>query len=37
MKEISIEMLRKALQSFFEENMALAKEVGDLEDEVDQL
>ena len=37
MKELSIEMLRKALQSFFEENMVLAKEVGDLEDEVDQL
>ena len=36
MKEISIEMLRKALQSFLEENMVLAKEVGDLEDEVDQ-
>ena len=37
MKELSIEMLRKALQSFFDENMVLAKEVGDLEDEVDQL
>ncbi|AMQ05070.1 phosphate transport system regulatory protein PhoU [Sporosarcina psychrophila] len=36
MKDISIEMLRKALQSFLEENMVLAKEVGDLEDEVDQ-
>ena len=36
MKEISIEMLRKALQSFLEENIVLAKEVGDLEDEVDQ-
>ena len=36
MKELSIEMLRKALQSFLEENMVLAKEVGDLEDEVDQ-
>ena len=36
MKEVSIEMLRKALQSFLEENIALAKEVGDLEDEVDQ-
>jgi phosphate transport system protein len=37
MEETSIEMLRKALQSFFDENMVLAKEVGDLEDEVDQL
>ena len=37
MKELSIEMLRKALQSFLEENIVLAKEVGDLEDEVDQL
>ncbi len=36
MKELAIEMLRKALQSFLEENMVLAKEVGDLEDEVDQ-
>ncbi|MEK5038080.1 phosphate signaling complex protein PhoU [Sporosarcina sp. FSL K6-3457] len=36
MKELSIEMLRKALQSFLEENIALAKEVGVLEDEVDQ-
>jgi len=36
MKEVSIEMLRKALQSFLEENILLAKEVGDLEDEVDQ-
>ncbi len=36
MKEVSIEMLRKALQSFLEENIVLAKEVGDLEDEVDQ-
>ncbi|WP_342504729.1 phosphate signaling complex protein PhoU [Sporosarcina sp. FSL K6-2383] len=36
MKELSIEMLRKALQSFLEENIALAKEVGNLEDEVDQ-
>ena len=36
MKELSIEMLRKALQSFLEENIVLAKEVGDLEDEVDQ-
>ena len=36
MKDLSIEMLRKALQSFLEENILLAKEVGDLEDEVDQ-
>jgi phosphate transport system protein len=36
MKELTIEMLRKALQSFLEENIVLAKEVGDLEDEVDQ-
>ncbi|MEK4405038.1 phosphate signaling complex protein PhoU [Sporosarcina sp. FSL K6-6792] len=36
MNKLSIEMLRKALQSFLEENMVLAKEVGDLEDEVDQ-
>ena len=36
MKEISIEMLRKALQSFLDENILLAKEVGDLEDEVDE-
>ena len=36
MKEISIEMLRKALQSFLDENILLAIEVGDLEDEVDQ-
>ncbi|WP_075619169.1 phosphate signaling complex protein PhoU [Paenisporosarcina indica] len=36
MKELSIEMLRKALQSFLEENILLAKEVGDLEDEVDK-
>ncbi|MDI2588394.1 phosphate signaling complex protein PhoU [Psychrobacillus sp. NEAU-3TGS] len=36
MKDISIEMLRKALQSFLEENILYAKEVGDLEEEVDQ-
>lgn len=36
MKDVSIEMLRKALQSFLEENILLAKEVGDLEDDVDQ-
>lgn len=36
MKDISIEMLRKALQSFLDENILLAKEVGDLEEDVDQ-
>lgn len=36
MKDISIEMLQKALKSFLEENILLAKEVGDLEEEVDQ-
>ena len=36
MKEVSIEMLRKALQSFLDENILLAIEVGDLEDEVDE-
>ncbi|ALC87913.1 PhoU family transcriptional regulator [Bacillus sp. FJAT-22090] len=36
MKEVSIEMLRKALQSFLEENILLAKEVGDLDDIVDE-
>ncbi len=36
MKDLSIDMLRKALQSFLEENILLAKEVGTLEDEVDQ-
>jgi len=36
MKDISIEMLRKALKSFLEENILLAKEVGELEEEVDQ-
>lgn len=36
MKDLSIEMLRKALQSFLEENILLAKEVGDLEENVDQ-
>jgi len=36
MKEVSIEMLRKSLQAFLEENILLAKEVGDLEDEVDK-
>ncbi len=36
MKELSVEMLRKALQSFLDENILLAIEVGDLEDEVDE-
>ncbi|MFJ7828309.1 phosphate signaling complex protein PhoU [Psychrobacillus sp. NPDC096623] len=36
MKDLSIEMLKKALQSFLEEKILLAKEVADLEDEVDQ-
>src|SRR5690606_7650330 len=37
MKDLSIEMLKKALESFLEEKILLAKEVADLEDEVDQL
>ncbi len=36
MKEVSIHMLQKALQSFIEENIVLAKEVSGLEDEVDK-
>lgn len=36
MKEVSIHMLQKAVQSFIEENIVLAKEVSDLEDEVDK-
>ncbi|MEQ2525854.1 phosphate signaling complex protein PhoU [Robertmurraya yapensis] len=36
MKEVCITMLNKALKSFFDENMALAKEVGDMDDEVDE-
>ena len=36
MKEVSIQMLYKAIQSFVEENIVLAKEVSDLEDEVDK-
>lgn len=36
MKDLSIEMLKKALQSFLEEKILLAKEVSDLEDVVDQ-
>jgi len=37
MKEISITMMHKALQSFFEGNMVLVKEVADLDDKVDKL
>ncbi|RUL48188.1 MULTISPECIES: phosphate signaling complex protein PhoU [Lysinibacillus] len=36
MKELSILMLQKALQSFSEEDIVLAKEVSELEDKVDQ-
>ncbi|WNS76420.1 phosphate signaling complex protein PhoU [Bacillus sp. DTU_2020_1000418_1_SI_GHA_SEK_038] len=36
MKDVSIQMLQKALQSFMEENIVLAKEVSGLEDEVDK-
>lgn len=36
MKDVSIHMLQKALQSFLEENIVLAKEVSELEDEVDK-
>ena len=36
MKDISIEMLKKALKSFVEEDIVLAKEVGDLDDGVDE-
>lgn len=36
MKEVSIHMLQKAIQSFIEENIVLAKEVSGLEDEVDK-
>ncbi|PMC34850.1 phosphate transport system regulatory protein PhoU [Bacillus sp. UMB0899] len=35
MKDLSITMLEKALTSFIEENIVLAKEVGDLDDKVD--
>lgn len=37
MKDFSIEMLKKALESFLEEKILLAKEVADIEDKVDQL
>lgn len=36
MKEISLTMFKKALESFFEGNLALAKEVGNMDDQVDQ-
>ncbi len=36
MKDISIKMLQKGLQSFLDGDIALAKEVGELDDEVDQ-
>ena len=35
MKELSMRMLKMAVSSFIEENMVLAKEVGDLDDQVD--
>ena len=37
MKDLAIEMLQKAVKSFIDENMSLAKEVGDLDDQVDDL
>jgi phosphate transport system protein len=37
MKKISITMLQKAVQSFLEGDMALVKEVADLDDQVDEL
>ncbi|MEH7237616.1 phosphate signaling complex protein PhoU [Bacillus sp. JJ1562] len=36
MKDISIKMLQKGLQSFINEDIVLAKEVSELDDEVDQ-
>ncbi|MFC4410099.1 phosphate signaling complex protein PhoU [Chungangia koreensis] len=35
MKEVSMKMLKMGVTSFIEEDMALAKEVGDLDDQVD--
>ncbi|MGM9922806.1 MAG: phosphate signaling complex protein PhoU [Bacillus sp. (in: firmicutes)] len=35
MKDLSVQMLQKAVKSFFEEDMLLAKEAGDLDDQVD--
>ncbi|WP_071435399.1 phosphate signaling complex protein PhoU [Bacillus kwashiorkori] len=37
MKEICITMLRKSLVSFFDGDLALAKQVGDMDDEIDDL
>ncbi|WP_419393126.1 phosphate signaling complex protein PhoU [Cytobacillus praedii] len=36
MKELSINMLQKAVQAFLDENMVLAKEVAGLDDQVDE-
>lgn len=36
MKELSIDMLQKSLKSFFDGNIVLAKEVGNMDDQVDQ-
>ena len=36
MKDISMYMLKKSLKSFVEEDIVLAKEVGDLDDQVDE-
>jgi len=35
MKDVSLEMLHKSFQAFVEEDIALAKEVGELDDQVD--
>lgn len=37
MKNKCIDMLEKSLESFFEENIQLAKEVGNMDDEMDEL
>ena len=37
MKEVSLKMLQMAVTSFIDENMELAKEAGDLDDQVDNL
>ena len=36
MKDISMDMLKKAMQAFIEEDIALAKAVGELDDKVDE-
>lgn len=36
MKDISMDMLKKAMQAFIEEDIALAKVVGELDDKVDE-